>query len=380
MSGARIEVAEAAWSPRDGWLEPYGGAAAVLDERGELVELGPAEEVARRRGSLPVVRGPGVLMPGLVDCHAHLECAALAGLVSGGDGLGAWVSRLVKARMPMTHGDLEAAARRAAREMRALGTVAVADVCTLLATAPLLAEADLMGISLLEVVGANDEAVEAALADADRRAALPAPSPEVVAVPTPHSAYGTAPRGIVALAARGQGVRSIHAAEHEDESAWLLSGEGPFAPFLRSKGAEPPGMRPLSWLERLGAIGPATLLVHLVTASPEELARAAALGATAVLCPRSNRAIGGRLPDLHLVRASGIRWTLGTDSLASTPDHDLLAEAATLAEAFPEVPAEEILRAATVEGARALGLARHPWIRVARERLAFHPQARGGTA
>jgi len=42
-----------------------------------------------------------------------------------------------------------------------------------------------------------------------------------------------------------------------------------------------------------------------------------------------------------------------------------------LAEDFPDVPVDEILAAATVGGARALGLRRHPWVRVARERLAF---------
>lgn len=376
----RLEIADAYWTPRTGLVEPAGGAAVALDGRGEAVECGAASELLARHPRLPMAEGRGVLLPGLVDCHAHLECAALAGMVPPGDGLGAWVATLVKKRLPMTHGDLEAAARRAAMEMRALGTVAVADVCTLLATAPILREAGLMGLSLLEVVGANAEVAGAALADAERRrAAWTAGEAGIFAVAVPHSAYGTEPGAIAALRGDG-GVRSIHVAEHADENAWLEKGEGPFAPFLLSKGAVPPGTRPVPFLDGLRAIGSETLLVHLVTASEDELRLAASRGATAVLCPRSNLHIGGRLPDLRAVRAAGLPWVLGTDSLASCPDHDLLGEVALLAEDFPDVPADELLEAATVRGARALGLSHHPWVRVERARLGFLVPRAGGAA
>jgi cytosine/adenosine deaminase-related metal-dependent hydrolase len=383
MSAVRLEIADAYWTPHTGLVEPKGGAAVALDASGEAVESGTAKDLAARYPRLKKREGEGVLLPGLVDCHAHLECAALSGLVPTSDGLGSWVSTLVKARMPMTEGDLHAKALAAAKEMRALGTVAVADVCTLLSTAPILAEAGLMGLSLLEVVGANEEALNLALADARKRAAAPMSSAEVGAVPVPHSCYGMAAQGFAALSRPGEGVRSVHAAEHEDENAWLERGEGPFAPFLLSKGAVPPGLRPLPFLDGLQAIGPATLLVHLVTANAEELRMAASRGATAVLCPRSNLHIGGKLPDLRAVRAAGLPWVLGTDSLASTPDHDLLGEVALLAEDFPDVPADEILEAATVRGAKALGLKRHPWVRIDRSRLGFllpRAGAAGGAA
>src|SRR5690606_36337807 len=139
------------------------------------------------------------------------------------EGLGAWVANLLRTRAPLTRGDLQQAALQAAREMRTLGTVAVGDVCTLLATAEILAEADLMGASFLEVVVADDEALEAARADAGVRARGPHGSAEVDVEIVPHSCYGTAAEGSVRLAGPG-GVRTIHAAEHEDENAWLVRG------------------------------------------------------------------------------------------------------------------------------------------------------------
>lgn len=370
VDAVRLETAEAAWSPDTGLIEPPEGAAIAVAADGSVVALGRADQLIAAHPTLPVKKGRGILLPGLVNCHAHLELSALAGAVPGGDGLGGWVSRLVRKRAPFSLEELEEAALQSAKAMRAMGTVAVADVCTVLHTAPILKEAGLMGVSLLEVVGANDEVAEEALAEAHRRLRTWPPTQDVDVRVIPHSVYGTAPSAVVALKGE-RGVRSIHVAEHTDEELWLLGGDGPFAPFLRSKGAVPPGARPLTHLLDLDVVGSETLLVHVVLASVEELSRAAALGATAVLCPRSNLHIGGRLPDLRVIREAGIPWTLGTDSLASNPDFDLLAEVECLVEDFPEIPPEEILAAATVNGGRALGLKVHPFVRVPRARLAF---------
>lgn len=410
MRVARLRSAPALWASGWGLLAPEGGVAVAEDATGKVLEIGRREALRARHADVPVEEGGGLLLPGFVDCHAHLELGALRGKVPGGDGLAAWVGRLLAARAPVSREELQAGAMEAARDMRAFGTIAVADVCTLLATKPILEEAGLGGVSLLEVVGANQEAAEAARAEAEQRLAAHPPSERVDVRLVPHSPHGTHPevlRGLVGEGGNGlgpeavkeeatqsavegfpeeaaawapylpvaeppsgdwptapAGVRSVHVAEHDDEERWHLRGEGPFAPFLRSKGASPSGKPALATLEALGVIGSETLLVHLVTASEKELERASTLGATAVLCPRSNLHIGGKLPDLERIRRAGLPWTLGTDSLASTPDHDLLGELRVLHEAFPSVPFAELLAAATHGGAAALGLRHHPWVRI----------------
>lgn len=364
---ARILAGDAIWSPAAGYV-PQG--AAVLDAAGLALALGTLPELRRRAPELPVDEGPGLVLPGLVDAHAHLELGALAGRVPGGGGLSAWVGRLLKARAGLTESDMRAGAFAAARAMRACGTTAVADTATLLATAPLLREVGLAGVAHLEVVGASESAAAAALEDARRREAEAPGDPRVAVRATPHSVYGTAPGAIRALAG-AKGVPSIHASEHADEDAWLLSGEGPFAPFLRERGAEPPGMRAVPALEELEALGPRSLLVHLVTAEPSHLDVIRRAGATAVLCPRSNLHIGGKLADLPAMCEAGVALALGTDSLASTPDHDLLGEVRTLAAHFPQVPVAVLLHAATAGGARALGLPEQPWVRARSENAAW---------
>ncbi len=434
LDRARLLVGEALWSPGTGLLRPAGGAAVALDSDGNAVEHGPASEVRDKHEGLEVDEGPGLLMPGLVDAHVHLECAVLADQVPGGVGMAGWVARLLQVRASYTMEQTEAAGLAAARQMRALGTVAIGDICTILTTAPLLAEAGLLGVSLLEIFAASDEGGVVALEGARARMKA-APASELIDVRiVPHSPYGTPASVIRALRGGGAegrlladadaasdaraeaaaagaaltsdadpshgadelpglyaaglalegglpdlpsgewrapavGVRSIHAAEHVDELDWVVSGEGAFAKVLRSMGGVSPGQTPIRYLDSLGAIGSETLLVHMVVASAEELSIAAARGATAVLCPRSNLHIGGELPDLPAIRAAGLPYVLGTDSLASTPDHDLLGEVRTLARAFPQVPIGELLAAATVGGAAALGLRDHPWVRIDAERI-----------
>ena len=419
-SGARILVGEALWSPGTGLLEPEGGAAVVVDAEGSAVGLGAAPALIEKHPSLPRDEGGELLMPGLVDCHVHLECAILGGQVPGGVGMAGWVGRLLRVRSGYTVEETERLARETAAQIRALGTVAIGDVCTFLTTAPILAEAGLRGVSFLEVLAMIEDEAAAALANARARRDA-APATEAVDVRmVPHSPYGTTASAIRALAGAGRksivasrpsdlapseleipglyaagialeggmpaipegawedeapGVRSIHAAEHADEVDWLVRGEGAFADVLTKKGAVSPGETPVRWLDSLGAVGAETLLVHMVVASPEELALAASRGATAVLCPRSNLHIGGRLPDLAAIRAAGLPYVLGTDSLASCPDHDLLGEVRTLAAAYPEVPLGELLAAATSGGAAALGLRAHPWVRIAKDRI---PELFGG--
>jgi cytosine/adenosine deaminase-related metal-dependent hydrolase len=185
-------------------------------------------------------------------------------------------------------------------------------------------------------------------------------------VPAPHAPYSADPEllsRIFAAAARTGLPTSIHVAEDPDELDLLREGKGRWPEILEAMGFDVarrvPHLEPVAYLQALGAFaGPAPpLLVHMVHASPDDRRRAREAGATAVLCPRSNLHIGGRLPDAPALLADGVALALGTDSLASSPDCSLFAEITTLREAYPDVPALTWLEAATAGGARTLRLA-----------------------
>jgi cytosine/adenosine deaminase-related metal-dependent hydrolase len=246
----------------------------------------------------------------------------------------------------------------------------VGDVGTTLAAMPGIDAAGLRGTMFHELLGSRDARTGDALADAARERALAVkghPWPAGLGyVPAPHAPYSADPgllRRLFAAAARTGLPTTIHVAEDEDEIALLRDGEGRWPAVLASMGIDPaarvPRTSPVAYLAAQGAFdGPAPpLLVHMVHASADDRRRAREAGATAVLCPRSNLHIGGRLPDVPALLADGVALALGTDSLASCPDLSVFGEIATLAARFPSVPPLVWLEAATQGGAQGLRLA-----------------------
>lgn len=109
-------------------------------------------------------------------------------------------------------------------------------------------------------------------------------------------------------------------------------------------------------LAQRGLLGPQLLLVHGVHLQPQDWETLGDTGAYLCLCPRSNMHIGGVLPDVVGLIEAGVSLCLGTDSMASSPDLDVLAEIPVLASAFPEIDPGIWLNMATMGGADALGL------------------------
>jgi cytosine/adenosine deaminase-related metal-dependent hydrolase len=263
--------------------------------------------------------------------------------------------------------DRRAAAVDAAARAALLGTAAVGDVGNSVAAVEGIAAAGLRGTFFHELLGSRDARSGDALADAAReRATVRKWPPGLGYVPAPHAPYSVGRdllRRIFSAAARSGLPTSIHVAEDEDEIALLRDGGGRWPALLQAMGVDVdsrvPRQRPVAYLASVGAFeSPAPpLLVHMVHADGEDRALARRAGATVVLCPRSNLHIGGRLPDVDALLADGLPVAVGTDSLASSEDLSLWGELAVLAARFPSVPPERWIEAATLGGARALGLA-----------------------
>jgi cytosine/adenosine deaminase-related metal-dependent hydrolase len=308
-----------------------------------------------------------VVLPGLVNAHTHLELSALRGQVRGGAGFVPWVEHLIGLRAEASPEEDSDAIERAVRELDAFGTVAVGEVTNSLAAVPALARGGFVGCVFHEVFGVEREPLER------RVAALPSiladrlgtwPTPELTYAPSPHTLY-TTHRDVVrrlVREARENGTRiSVHLAEHAAERRFLEAGDGPIVAWyearlkLRRDLLEPVGKSPVHYADELGVLAPHVLVVHLTDARPAELEIVARRGCSVVFCPRSNLHIETKLPPLLAAVAAGIFPALGTDSLASNASLDVLSEARALADRFPGVPAADLLRMATWEGARALG-------------------------
>ena len=343
---------------------PIADGAVVVDGQGTILDVGSAPSVLPRHAGAEVIRVRGVVLPGLVNAHTHLELSAMRGKCAGGRGFIRWVDSLIAQRHEV-HADEEAEALAAAiDELVRAGTVAVGEVTNSLAAVRPLAERGIAGCIFHEVFGQDRGAVlrrvEGLRAELDER--LPSwPTRDLTYAPAPHTLYTThedAVRALLESASKHGAPTSLHLAEHAPERRAIESGDGPVPEWLFVRAKQRPAwpMLPLfEYAERVGALAPSVLLVHLVEARADELARVAERGAPVVLCPRSNLHIEMKLPPLLAVRASGIDAALGTDSLASSASLDVLAESKALADRFPGVPAWELVRMATWNGARALG-------------------------
>lgn len=336
-----------------------GDGPAIAD--GMLVMDGPTVVSVGAWDGRPAERLEGVLMPGLVNAHTHVELSSMRGRVHGGEGFVPWVDRLVTTRAEMVAEEEAEGVTAGVSELVASGTVAVGDVSNGLGAVDVLARSGIGGAVFHEVFGLDRSVVlrriEGLLAERSRAW----PTPDLSYAVAPHTLYTLHPEAARALLdrARVDGVRtSLHLAEHASERRAIEMGDGPVPEWLerRAKQSREWPRSPLfDFAESVGALRPGVLLVHLTDARPDELARVAASGASVVLCPRSNLHIEGRLPPLLAVRAAGIEAALGTDSLASNASLDVLAEARALADRFPQVPAWELVKMATWNGACALG-------------------------
>lgn len=312
--------------------------AMVLDGD-HLVAVGPAIEIEARYGRAE--RLDALLLPALVNAHLHLELSHLAGRVPGGEGLVPWLEKLVEARQRAPRDERAMAA--ASLALRRAGVAAVGEVTNTLESLPHLGREGFAGSIFHEIFGFSSERAQAASEAAAqmRRQAGPPPAGLRIA-PSPHAVYSTHPRWVAELLSTGPS--SIHLAEDPAERDFCTRVQGPFADLSRRLGAT--DLRPLG-RSAVACAAPhlhtGALAVHAVDLDDEDLQDLVRCGATVVVCPRSNRTIGGRLPDLPRLLEARISLAVGSDSLASSPSLSPLAELAALQSAFRDLAPERLL-------------------------------------
>jgi cytosine/adenosine deaminase-related metal-dependent hydrolase len=337
---------------RDGRVAVQDGRVAWVGRAGD-----PGEPDAPLRDL-----GPGVLLPGLVNAHVHLELSHLAGRVPFGGGFVPWIESVVGSRGRFTDEDVRGAAGAAIRFLEERGTVAVGDVSNGLAHLDLLAASRLSGVVFLELLGWDPEKADAALGWAEERLATAAPTlrPGLDARLAAHAPHSVSAVLLRLLVERG-GPRAIHLAESPDEAAFLRSGDGAWAGFLARRGLghvafAPPGLTPVRYADGLGALHSRLVAAHAVQVDAADREVLAQRGVHVVVCPRSNRNLGVGTADVPALLAAGVRLALGTDSLASVDSLDVLEDAVLLRRSFPRLDPAAIVRLATLGGAEALGV------------------------
>ncbi|MBE8476744.1 amidohydrolase [Streptomyces justiciae] len=347
--GDVLTVDEAGTFVRDG---------AVAVHEGEIVAVGRAEELKARFTAAERIDAAGCLvLPGLVNTHTHLAMTLMRG-VADDVTLQGFLERVLPAEAELlAPKNVAAAVRLAVAESVRAGVTSALDMYWFHEAAEQVARETgwrlHTGPTFMDVPGLSDaiayeDRLEWARRDlAARGPARPGHRPVVFA----HSTYTLSPDQLVeifALAREFGALVHIHAAENATEVATV---EVKY------------GKRPVELLDSLGLLGDDVLLAHAVDLTGPEIAALARTSTSVAHCPVSNLKLGCGIAPVPRLLSAGVTVGLGTDGAVSSNTLDVLGavrQAALVHKAGGDptlVGAEQAVRMATIEGARALGLA-----------------------
>lgn len=291
---------------------------------------------------------PGILIPGMVNAHCHLELSYLRGAIAEGTGFAGFARAIGAVRNNYTTEERISAAIKADAQMWEEGVEAVLDIANDELIMDVKSRSHIEYVTLFELFGLNTQDIDAHLAMAQRHAR---------STITPHSTYSLQDRIFKDACKANNGVISIHMLESDDESE-LYHQRGSLAAWYARMGWECDFLDYGTPTKRITAsIEPdrRVLLVHGCKATCEDirvLNKHFAHPATWVLCPESNRFISGITPPVSLLRQMGAHLAIGTDSLSSARTLSIVDNLRQLV----DTPLEELLSWATIGGAKALNM------------------------
>lgn len=337
---------------------PLENAFVEVDDEGVVLRTGLCEE-----GETVM---EGALCPGMVNAHCHVELSYMKGMFRKGTGMAGFIDQINELRDTSSLEDKIAALKAAMDQMYAQGVVAMADISNCDDSFEVKSRHPMYTRTFLEVFGADPNGWEAVIKDVKALQAK-AESLGLDAAPTPHSCYTMSPALVTASSVEGlkSGFLSFHSEESDEEEEMMMYGRGPMWDNRIANGIPTPPVTGTSslqyFLDRLAAglalpVAGHVLLVHecSLTAEGAKAASAALQHPFFAVCPLSNRFIHNTLPPIGLMKESGIPICVGTDSLSSNDDLNVLAELFCLQEAFA-TPLGELLTWACLNGARFLG-------------------------
>ena len=361
------------------WVLPITAPAidfgAVAVKGNTIIAVGSAARIVSEFPEAQVTDfGKSAILPGFINAHSHLELTVMRGFLEGEEhDFFRWLRKLTIARLAMDSDDLFVSAACGAIEAVRAGITCLADSSSAAKqTMKANSEVGLRAVVYQESFGPDPNSAEQAVAGlrGELEAMRAIETSTVRAGVSPHAPYTVSARQlklIAQLAIEDRLPLMMHAAESRAETSLMIAGTGPFAEGLRKRNIEweVPRSSTIQYLARHGLMATQPLLAHCITVDDQDIETIRANGASIAHCPKSNAKLRhGRAPFAKFLDAK-LKVGLGSDSVASNNNCDILAEArfALLAARSAEsdakadtLNAESMLLAATLGGARALGL------------------------
>ena len=341
--------------------EPVRNGFVEVEDDGTVIRTGVCADPA----SEPVYYD-GAVAPGFVNAHCHVELSYLKGQFRKGTGMAGFIDQINEMR---DNKSLQEKVDDLTREMDSLwaqGVVGMADISNCDDSFAVKARHPMYTRTFLEVFGTEPEDCEAVM-DGVRKLKAVADGFGIDAAPTPHACYTMSPELVTAVSAEGlkSGFLSFHSEETEEEEEMLKYGSGKMWENRKKAGMSVPPVTGKSsllyFIDRLLKAHPAPfdehiLLVHECCMDQEgiDAVNAVMKHPFVAVCPLSNLFIHNTLPPIDLMRRNALKICVGTDSLSSNDDLNIVDELYCLQRNFPEVPLGELLTWASRNGAEFL--------------------------
>lgn len=339
--------------------EPIRNGFVEYDEKnGTILSVGTCDESEKVEA--------GAIVPGFVNAHCHVELSHLHGKFRKGTGMAGFIDQINELRDWAGRETKITLVQKWMDKMWEDGVSAMADISNDDSSFGVKAVHPMYTRTFLEVFGSEPEMCEDVMNGVTELDAL-AEETGIDAAPTPHSCYTMSPQLLTASAAAGlaKGYISYHSQESQEEEDLLRTGTGAMYENRKRSGMSTPPVTGESslkyFLDRLSYAHEApydehVLLVHNVCLAQDDIdaARKSFNNVYWAICPLSNIFIHNALPPVPLMRENGLKITVGTDSLSSNDDLDMVKEMYCIHKSFPEVPMNEILTWACANGAQFL--------------------------
>ncbi|MGD0341273.1 MAG: amidohydrolase family protein [Bacteroidales bacterium] len=337
---------------------PMKRAIITAEDDGTIVKVEESKKELKETQSVEFYNG--IIVPGFVNCHCHLELSHLKGAIAEEHGLPDFLIN-VRTLRNYDQEEIISAAEKEDKNLFREGVSLCADICNTSVTFGIKNRSRIRYISLGEVFGIDPEK-DGKRMDELMHLIKEAEEAGVTIYPVPHSAYAV-PLPLFRMLreeSTDNRVTSIHFMESESEVAFLKDHSGPMRKAYADTGLLPATLRTpkdniTAILDEVTPSGN-LILVHNTYADKETVAAVNKRGNTYwCLCPGSNLYIEKKLPPVAMLLKEGCRIVIGTDSLSSNKKLSILSEMKIIQEHFPTVKLEELIRWATINGAEALG-------------------------
>jgi len=337
--------------------DPIKNGVVTVDDDGKILSVG-----THAQPNVDVEQLSGIICPGFVNTHCHVELSHLHEKTTKGTGLVDFIRNIQQLRA----GDdsvINDAVTRADQQMYDNGIVAVGDISNSAISLPVKSKSKLYYHTFIEMFSfipeRAEETFQAALELQNQFRPLPTSL-------TPHAPYSVSKdlfKLLKQYADANDNIMSMHNQECEDENKFYRYKNGKFLELYESFSLDisyfkPQARNSIQSVIPLISNKQEVLLVHNTCTNLKDIYFVKRFDRRInwCFCPNANLYIEGRLPKVDLFVDEGFNITLGTDSLASNDKLCILSEMRTLQQHFPSLTTAKLLEWGTFNGAKFLGI------------------------